>query len=64
MSTSLRHRIERLEDAQRQKEAEARKSNLINDPRVREAICDPYIWATQFTETYNEHWVEEGRPSP
>jgi len=64
MSTSLSHRIERLEDVQRQKEAEARKSNLINDPRVQEAIRDPYIWATQYTKTYNEHWVEEKRPSP
>lgn len=25
---------------------------------------DPYTWVTGFTETYNEHWVEEGRPSP
>jgi hypothetical protein len=64
MSASLRRRIEQLEETQRQKEADARKSNLINDPRVQEAVRDPFKWATQFTETYNEHWVEEGRPSP
>ena len=34
------------------------------DTRVAEAIHDPYTWATEHTETYNPHWVEEGRPSP
>lgn len=29
-----------------------------------EALSDPYHWATEYTETYNEHWAEEGRPSP
>jgi len=29
-----------------------------------EALHDPYTWVTGFTQTYNEHWVEEGRPSP
>lgn len=24
----------------------------------------PYHWATGYTETYNPHWMEEGRPSP
>ena len=23
-----------------------------------------YVWATRHTKTYNEHWKEEGRPSP
>jgi len=31
---------------------------------VKEAISTPYGWATQYTETYNEHWAEEGRPKP
>jgi len=22
------------------------------------------VWAAKFTQTYNEHWAEEGRPSP
>ena len=29
-----------------------------------EATSDTYRWATQHTKTYNEHWQEEGRPSP
>lgn len=64
MSRSLSSRIESLEKAQRQKEAEAQEANLINDPRVQEAFRDPYLWATQYTKTFNPHWVEEGRPSP
>jgi hypothetical protein len=32
--------------------------------RVGEAIADPLEWAQRYTKTYNEHWVEEGRPSP
>jgi hypothetical protein len=32
--------------------------------RAGEATCDAYTWVTQYTETYNEHWLEEGRPSP
>lgn len=29
-----------------------------------EATRDPFVWLTQHTKTYNEHWVEEGRPGP
>ncbi len=25
---------------------------------------DTYTWVTQYTQTKNEHWLEEGRPSP
>jgi hypothetical protein len=32
--------------------------------RVCEALRDTFTWATGHTETYNEHWVEEGRPTP
>src|SRR3954468_13200813 len=31
---------------------------------VAAATRDAYTWVTQHTETWNEHWVEEGRPSP
>jgi hypothetical protein len=34
------------------------------DLQVLEATRDPFLWATNYTETYNEHWIEEGRPSP
>jgi hypothetical protein len=30
---------------------------------IEAATRDPFTWTTLFTETYNEHWVEEGRPS-
>ena len=43
---------------------EAYKRRLGNKDRVEAATSDTYTWVTQFTETYNEHWVEEGRPSP
>jgi len=36
----------------------------LADARLRDAMSSPYRWATQYTETYNEHWKEEGRPSP
>jgi hypothetical protein len=26
--------------------------------------ANAYVWATRHTKTYNEHWKEEGRPSP
>jgi hypothetical protein len=55
----LIRRIEALEAEQR-----LRKQSSIKDPRVQEATRDAYTWVTQHTETYNEHWVEEGRPSP
>ena len=31
---------------------------------MKEATCDPYTWVTQHAKTYNEHWIEEGRPDP
>jgi len=32
--------------------------------RVREATADEWTWLRNHTETYNPHWIEEGRPSP
>ena len=32
--------------------------------RIQEAISDVYRWATEYTETHNEHWAEEDRSSP
>jgi|SRR5579862_2684365 len=40
------------------------KSDSLGDVRLQAAISDPYRWATEYTETYNEHWTEERRPSP
>jgi hypothetical protein len=32
--------------------------------RAEAAVRDPFTWVTQHTKTYNEHWMEEGRPDP
>ena len=40
------------------------KRHTSADAQLREAVSDPYCWVTEYTETYNEHWAEEGRPSP
>ncbi len=36
------------------------------DPRPRglELTRDTFTWVTQCAKTYNEHWIEEGRPDP
>lgn len=41
-----------------------RKQLSNNAPWVKEATSDTYRWVTEHTKTYNEHWIEEGRPSP
>jgi hypothetical protein len=56
---TIERRIEELEA-----KVAKRKRVSNNAARVREATSDPYVWATQYTKTYNEHWQEEGRPSP
>ena len=53
---TLRRRIEALRSA-------SSKSECCQDAQFKAAVSDPYRWATGYTETYNEHWVEEGRPS-
>ena len=32
--------------------------------RVQAATRNTYTWVTGYTETFNEHWVVEGRPTP
>jgi hypothetical protein len=63
---SLERRIERLEaEAARQaKKAADIRRRLDNEKRIDAATRDAYTWVTQYTETYNEHWVEEKRSSP
>jgi len=34
------------------------------DSQVQQATRDAYTWVTEHTETWNDHWVEERRPSP
>lgn len=53
---TLKRRIDALRSA-------SNRSRGCAEERVRAALSDPYRWATEYTQTYNEHWVEEGRPS-
>jgi hypothetical protein len=66
MKTNLRRRIDSLERMQRAMSSQ--KATRVADQelqkRAREATRDPYTWVTEHTRTYNEHWIEEGRPSP
>ena len=39
-----------------------KKHNANAENRVQEATDNPFIWVTQHAKTWNEHWVEEGRP--
>lgn len=50
----------------RQLACELRKSEASTDDAafVAAATRDTFTWVTQHTETWNEHWAEEGRPSP
>jgi len=58
--TGTRKALRRRIDALR---SESGKGDSADDARLTTAVSDPYIWATEYTETYNEHWTEEGRPS-
>jgi hypothetical protein len=42
----------------------AEESMRHKSSQIQEAMRDPYTWVTGYTETYNEHWVVEGRPTP
>jgi len=55
-----RQRYRPVEDLEKSRAAASRDIQA----RAGDATRDAYIWATEHTETYNEHWVEEHRPSP
>ena len=61
---TLKSRIERLEERRWQRLRNESNQRSTNDVRAQEATTDPYLWVTTYTETFNEHWVEEGRPTP
>jgi len=44
--------------------ADDEKKRLEAVERATEATRDVFVWATSYTQTFNEHWVEEGRSSP
>ena len=43
---------------------QAARQREIQGAQVQEAVRDTYTWVTEYTKTFNEHWQEEGRPSP
>lgn len=57
MHASTMRRIQRIEES-------ISELRLAGDSFVQEATRDPNTWVTRYTKTYNEHWKEEGRPSP
>jgi len=56
--------VKEFEELKAKADQKLRKQQLSNDPRIAEMTADPFTWTTLFTKTYNEHWVEESRPSP
>lgn len=63
-----RQRLRKYEEAVRaQQEQDAKlavqhAASLAD--RAGDATADTYVWATQYTKTFNQHWVEEERDSP
>ena len=55
-------RIERLEE--RVVRLLQEEGNSAKSSHAREATADVFTWVTHSTETFNEHWQEERRPSP
>ncbi len=60
---SLQRRMEKVEEILQQEILDQRKPRPI-DNWIEEATADTYLWVRRYTKTYNEHWQEEGRPSP
>jgi hypothetical protein len=53
----------RARAARRVERIQASKPSADFQHKAAEATRDSYVWATQHTKTFNQHWVEEGRPS-
>ncbi len=45
-------------------ERQATSQREARSADIGDAVRDTYTWVTEYTKTFNEHWVEEGRPSP
>jgi hypothetical protein len=56
---TLENRITRLEERRQR-----RTGFEYQSEQVQAATCDTYTWVRGYTETKNEHWLVEGRPSP
>src|SRR6185312_12432654 len=46
--------------AEARRRANQTRAKLSETSQVKEAMRDPFIWATQHTKTFNPHWEEEG----
>jgi len=53
----------RLKKIEAELDRRRQQRSRAND-RVEEATRDAFLWVTQYTQTYNPHWIEEGRSSP
>jgi len=58
---NLRRRLDILENKV-MRNSPTRKN--VDQSRVILATADTYKWVTEYAKTYNEHWIEEGRPDP
>jgi len=61
---TIERRLLQLEKQKAREEDAQRRRNSGLSPWVQKAIQDPLIWTTRYTKTYNEHFENEGRPSP
>ncbi len=64
MLERIARRIDRMEQFFGAARPSPGRSQTQTDSRVRAATADTFSWATRYTKTRNEHWMEEGRPSP
>lgn len=60
-----RYELERREEElARARAIESTTSDKEAQKRIREATINTGHWARHHTKTYNQHWFEEGRPTP
>lgn len=61
----VRQELQRREEERaRARNVESSTSALELQRRIREATRSPAYWMRNHTKTFNQHWVEEGRPAP
>jgi hypothetical protein len=55
----------RLQKLEAYVQADLRKHGVGRESEfVQNAIRHPFTWVTEYTESFNQHWQVEGRPSP
>jgi hypothetical protein len=60
---NLRRRVEQQEERIAAETENRKRAEDLKD-QAKVATRDTYTWVTQYAKTYNEHWIEEGRPDP